>query len=164
MDWLGNFASMNANAMIVVLAVITLIIALIAVIILAIKKGWFSFSKSDGLQIGLSELDTRNLILSQIEYMKAKTEGMISKLPKDLNQYRTKYVIAKVEDVLVHAIIFNNISDDEYYIRAKQELVYQNIMKRVDNEWFMTEDFKELVYKFVEDLIKELIRMKRCFN
>lgn len=157
MEWISSFASMNVFTMIVVLAVI-------AVVIIVLKKGWFSFSKSKGIQIGLSESDTRNLIQSQIDYMKAKTEGMISKLPKDLDIYRTKYVIARVEDVLEHAIIFNNISDDEHYIRAKQELVYQNIMKRVENEWFMTDEFKDLVYKFVEDLIKELIRMKRCFN
>lgn len=163
MDWLGNFATMNVFSMIVVLAIITLIVGLIVLAILAIKKGWLKV-KGKEVQIGLSESDTRNLIQSQIDYMKAKTEGMISKLPKGLDPYRTKYVIARVEDVLEHAIIFNNISDDEYYIRAKQELVYQNIMKRVENEWFMTEDFKELVYKFVEDLIKELIRMKRCFN
>lgn len=156
MEFLSSFASMNVFTMIVVLSVI-------AVAILAIKKGWFKF-KGKGVQIGLSESDTRNLIQSQIDYMKAKTEGMISKLPKDLDIYRTKYVIARVEDVLEHAIIFNNISDDEYYIRAKQELVYQNIMKRVENQWFMTDEFKDLVYKFVEDLIKELIRMKRCFN
>lgn len=164
MDWLGKFAEMNANAMIVVLAVITLVIALIAVVILAIRKGWFSFSKSNGLQIGLSELDTRNLILSQIEYMKAKCEGVIIKLPKDLDPFRTKYVIARIEDILEHAIIFNNISDDEYYIRAKQELVYQNVMKRVSNEYFMTDEFKDFVYKFVDELFRELVRMKRCFN
>lgn len=163
MDWLGKFASMNANAMIVVLAIITLVIALIAVVILAIKKGWIRV-KGKEVQIGLSELDTRNLILSQIEYMKAKCEGVITRLPKDLNPYRTKYVIARIEDILEHAIIFNNISDDEFYVRAKQELVYQNVMKRVENEYFMTDEFKDFVYKFVDELFRELIRMKKCFN
>lgn len=156
MEFLSSFASMNVFTMIVVLSVI-------AVAILAIKKGWFKF-KGKGVQIGLSELDTRNLILSQIEYMKAKCEGTITKLPKDLDQYRTKYVIARIEDILEHAIIFNNISDDEYYIRAKQELVYQNVMKRVENQYFMTDEFKDFVYKFVDELFRELVRMKRCFN
>ena len=144
-------------------AAVVLTAGIIAIVFYCIKKGLFSF-KGKGVQIGLSESDTRNLIQAQIDYMKAKCEGMIPKLPKDLDPYRTKYVIARVEDVLEHAIIFNNLSEDEFYIRAKQELVYQNIMKRVDNPFFMTDDFKALVYKFVDDLFRELVSMKRCFS
>lgn len=144
-------------------AAVVLVAGIIAIVFYCIKKGLFSF-KGKGVQIGLSESDTRNLIQAQLDYMKAKCEGMITKLPKDLDPYRTKYVVARVEDVLEHAIIFNNLSEDEFYIRAKQELVYQNIMKRVDNPFFMTDDFKDLVYKFVDELFRELVRMKRCFS
>lgn len=135
------------------------LVGLAIVVIVGIKKGWFVY-KSDKLRIGMSEEDTRNLIRAQWDYSNAKCEGMISKLPKDLNIYHTKYVIARVEDVLQRMILFNNMSTKSAYIKSKQELVYQTIMKRVDNGYFMTDDFKDLVYEFVENLIKELVAMK----
>jgi len=144
-------------------AAIVLVVGIFGLLFYMVKKGMLSF-KGKGVQVGLSESDTRNLIQAQLDYMKAKCEGIIPKLPKDLDPYRSKYVIARVEDVLEHAIIFNNLSEDEFYIRAKQELVYQNIMKRVDNPFFMTDDFKALVYKFVDDLFRELVHMKKCFS
>lgn len=144
-------------------AAIVLVAGIIAIIFYCIRKGLFSF-KGKGVQIGLTEADTRNLIQAQLDYANAKCEGMISKLPKDLDQYRTKYIIARVEDVIERAIIFNNMVDDEPYIRAKQELVYQTIMKRVEAEYFMTDEFKAMVYKFTDDLFRELVRMKRCFS
>lgn len=139
------------------------IIIIILILLFAAKKGLISF-KGAGVTVGLTEADTRNLIQAQLDYANAKCEGMISKLPKELDQYRTKYIIARVEDVIEKAIIFNNMVEDEPYIRAKQELVYQTIMKRVDNPYFMTDDFRAMVYKFVDDLFKELVRMKRCFS
>lgn len=144
-------------------AAIVLVAGLIALIFYCIKKGLFSF-KGKGVQIGLTEADTRNLIQAQLDYAKAKCEGMIPKLPKGLDPYRTKYIVARIEDVIEHAIIFNNMTEEEPYIRAKQELIYQNVMKRVDNPYFMTDEFKAMVYKFVEDLFKELVKMKKAFN
>lgn len=144
-------------------AAVALVVGLFGLLFYMVKKGMLSF-KGKGVTVGLTEADTRNLIQAQLDYMKAKCEGAISKLPKELDQYRTKYIIARVEDVLEHAIIFNNMTEDEPYIRAKQELVYQTIMKRVDNPYFLTDEFRAFVYKFVDDLFKELVRMKRCFN
>lgn len=144
------------------------LVAIICVTILvfyAIKKGLFSF-KGKGVTIGLSEQDTRNLIQNMFEYAKAKIEGVgnVGKFPKDLDPYRTKYILARVEDVIQKAIVFNNLTDNESYIKSKQELVYQTIMKRVDNEFFLTPEFKEYTYKFVEELFKELYQMKRAYK
>lgn len=144
------------------------LVAIICITILvfyAIKKGLFSF-KGKGVTIGLSEQDTRNLIQNMFEYAKAKIEGVgnVSKFPKDLDPYRTKYILARVEDVIQKAIVFNNLTDNESYIKSKQELVYQTIMKRVDNEFFLTPEFKEYAYKFVEELFKELYQMKKAYK
>lgn len=126
-----------------------------------IKKGYFKFN-GKGVQIGLSEQQTRDLIQSQFEYAKAKCEGMVSRIPREgLDPYRTKYIVSRVEDVIQRAIIFNNLTDNEEYIRGKQELVYQTVMARVDRDYFKTPEFKALMYKFTEELFKELYRMKR---
>lgn len=144
-------------------AAVALVVGLFGLLFYMVKKGMLSF-KGKGVTVGLTEADTRNLIQAQLDYANAKCEGMISKLPKELDQYRTKYIIARVEDVIEKAIIFNNMTEDEPYIRSKQELIYQTVMKRVDNPWFMTDEFKAFVYKFTDDLFRELVRMKRCFN
>lgn len=154
MDWLGNFFQANTGSLIT-------IILLIGIVLFAAKKGLFSVDLK-GVKIGQDER-TRRLIQSQFEYANAKIEGMISRLPSDLDIYHTKYILARVEDVIQRAIIFNNMVDDEYYIRSKQELVYQTIMKRITNDWFKTDEFKAMVYKFVDDLFKELVRMKRSY-
>lgn len=126
-----------------------------------IKKGYFKFN-GKGVQIGLSEQQTRDLIQSQFEYAKAKCEGMVSRIPKEgLDPYRTKYIVSRVEDVIQRAIIFNNLTDNEEYIRGKQELVYQTVMARVERDYFKSPEFKALMYKFTEELFKELYRMKR---
>lgn len=126
-----------------------------------IKKGYFKFS-GKGVQIGLSEQQTRDLIQSQFEYAKAKCEGMVSRIPREgLDPYRTKYIVSRVEDVIQRAIIFNNLTDNEEYIRGKQELVYQTVMARVERDYFKSPEFKALMYKFTDELFKELYRMKR---
>lgn len=131
------------------------------IIFYLIKKGYFKFN-GKGVQIGLSEQQTRDLIQSQFEYAKAKCEGMVSRIPREgLDPYRTKYIVSRVEDVIQRAIIFNNLTDNEEYIRGKQELVYQTVMARVDRDYFKTPEFKALMYKFTEELFKELYRMKR---
>ena len=144
-------------------AAVVLVAGIFGLLFYMVKKGMLSF-RGKGVTVGLTEADTRNLIQAQLDYANAKCEGMISKLPKELDQYRTKNIIARVEDVIEKAIIFNNMTEDEPYIRAKQELIYQTIMKRVDNPWFMTDDFKAMVYKFTDDLFRELVRMKRSFS
>lgn len=153
MEWLGNFASMN---------VFTMVILIIAIVVLFvfIKKGWLSFSKSNGLSIG-QDTKTRVLIQAQMEYANAKCEGLFAVYRDRVEEYKLKYIIARIEDIFEKSIVFNNLSDDEFYIRAKQELVYQCILKRSTCDWVLQETFKADIYKFVADVFKELYRMKR---
>lgn len=153
MDWLSNFSSINVYTMLVI------VIAIVGCII-AVKKGWISFH-GNKLSIG-QDIKTRNLIQNQLEYAKAKCEGLTILYRDKVEEYKLKYIIARVEDVFERAIIFNNLSDDEGYVRAKQELVYQSILKRATCDWVLTDEFKSFVYKFVADIFKELYRMKRA--
>lgn len=152
MEWLSSFASMNVFTMVVILVAI-------GVAVLAIKKGWFSF-KEGKLNIG-QDTKTRVLIQSQMEYANAKCEGLFAVYRDKVEEYKLKYIIARVEDIFEKSIVFNNLTDDEFYIRAKQELVYQCILKRSTCDWVLQEAFKADIYKFVSDVFKELYRMKR---
>lgn len=128
-------------------------------IFIAIKNKWFSF-KGKGITIGVAE-QTRQLIQNQFEYTKSVMDASISYLPKHLDEYRAKYVIARAEDIIQRAIIFNNMSKDESYIKAKQALVYQAVIKRTEDDYFKTPEFKEYCDNLVKDLIYTLVDMKK---
>lgn len=144
-------------------AVIFLIVGIIAVIIYMVKKGYLRLN-THGVQIGLSEQQTRDLIQAQFDYANAKCESVEGSLPPHLDKYRTRYIIGKVEDVIQKAIIFNNLTDNESYIKAKQELCYYTVMKRVEDPYFKTPEFKAWLNRFVSDLFKDLYRMKRLYR
>ena len=153
MEWLATiFTSASIPSLIVLVIVILMLF-------FGVRNGRISFN-GKGLKIGQDE-STRRLIQSQFEYTNAKIESVISMLPKDLDIYHTKYILARAEDVIQRAIIFNNMTDDEDYVKAKQELVYATVMKRVTNDYFKTDEFKAFCYKFVADLFRDLYRMKR---
>ena len=139
-----------------------LAIVIIAIVIAA-KNKWLFF-KGHGLQVGVDSSEkTRALIQSQFEYANAVMDGSIADLPKDLDIYRAKYVIARAEDIIQNAIIFNNMTKDPSYVRAKQSLVYQAVRKRTDHEFFKTPEFKEYCDNLVEKLIFDLVDMKNSY-
>lgn len=143
--------------------VLLLLAGIILVALYSIKHGYFKFN-GKGVTIGLSEQQTRDLIQAQFDYANAKCESVEGMLPDRLDKYRTRYIIGKVEDVIQKAIIFNNLTDNESYIKAKQELCYYTVMKHVGDEYFKTPDFKAWLNKFISDLFKDLYRMKKLYR
>lgn len=144
-------------------AVLIFLTGVFIIILYCIKKGYFKFN-GKGVSIGLSEQHTRDLIQAQFDYANAKCESVEGSLPKNLDKYRTRYVIGKVEDVIQKAIIFNNLTDNESYIKAKQELCYYTVMKHTEDEYFKTPEFKAWLSKFIADLFKDLYRMKKLYK
>lgn len=143
--------------------VLLLLAGIILVALYSIKHGYFKFS-GKGVTIGLSEQQTRDLIQAQFDYANAKCESVEGSLPKHLDKYRTRYIIGKVEDVIQKAIIFNNLTDNESYIKAKQELCYYTVMKHIEDDYFKSPDFKAWLNKFISDLFKDLYRMKKLYR
>ena len=144
-------------------AVLLLIAGIFATIIYCIKKGYFKF-RGKGVSIGLSEQHTRDLIQSQFDYANAKCESVEGGLPDKFDKYKIRYVVGKVEDVIQKAIIFNNLTDNETYIRAKQELCYYTVLKHTEDAYFKSQEFKDWLFKFIEDLFKDLYKMKKLYN
>ena len=143
---------------------ITVVFALIIIIMLivGIKKGWIRVNSSK-VQIG-NDSNTHQKITAQWEYVHSKIESI--KFPAELmlNEYRTKYVLSRIEDEFQKIIIYNNIVSDKEYIALKQDIIYSKCMKYTENEFFRTEDFKEFVYNFVEEVLKELVNIKRLYS
>lgn len=157
MDWLTNLVNGVVNGPNALFA-LGFILLIIIIGIIAIKKGYISFN-GKMLRIGEDE-KTRNLIQNQFEYAQSVMEGCISDLPPGLDVYRSKYIISKALDVIQKAIVFNNMSKEPYYVKAKQALVYQAVRKRADNVFFRSPEFKKYCDDIVERLIYDLVDMK----
>lgn len=139
--------------------IIILIVALIILAIILIKKGWFRIS-TDSVTIG--ESVSRELIRNQFEYAMSSCEAQYSKIrPYCKSNEEAKYIISKVNDVFQSAIVYNYMSENESYVKAKQSLVLNAIQKRTSEKYFFSDEFSACCNRFVENLIRDLVRMKR---
>ena len=153
MNFISSFAGKDG------LPVLITVVAIILILMFAVKKGWVSFS-GHGLEVG--EKVPRELIRNQWEYALTACEAQFAKIrPHCKSDLEAKYLIAKVNDILQAAIVYNFMSENESYVKAKQSLVLNNIQKLADDPYFFSDDFKACCNRFVENLIKDLVRMKR---
>ncbi len=142
-------------------AAVVLVAGLIGLLFYMVKKGMLSF-KGKGVTVGDSK--DRLLIRNQWEYANSACEAQFAKIIKYCkSNEEAKYLIARVEDVFQSAIIYNYMTEDEAYLRAKQALVLQTIQKRTTDEHFFSDEFRACCNRFTENLIKDLVRMKRIY-
>ena len=134
----------------------------IIVLIIGINKGWFKY-KGKGLTIGEDETE-RRIIRQQMEYLHTKCDSLVAYLPDDLDPYRVKYVIARFEDFYQQIIIYNHIKTDSEYIRLKQEMALALVLKRTENEYFRSEEFKKWFNDLNEEIIKRLVYIRETYK
>ena len=107
----------------------------------------------------------RTILRNQMSFLHISAEGMVSQLPPGLDLWRTKYVISKVCDVLEEAILYNHINrGDETYIKIKQRLVYNAVLKRTENGFFRSDDFKEMCDRFTRDMLTEFCNIRETYS
>lgn len=154
MQWLSDILT-SSNA--VVVLSFLLVFTIIGIIL--VKKGLLRF-KGKGVELGNDK--DRNLIRDQWDYTTAVCEGKLSKLHDHISDVNLcKHIIDKVVDLFQLWIIVNAMSDNENYVKAKQKQVYAAICKRYTDEWIEGDEFKSCCNRFVEDLIRDLVRMKQ---
>jgi len=124
-----------------------------------IKKGKININKG-GIKIGGDERE-RSIIRNQWEYVHEAVEAERRNLPKNLNEDKMKYILSRVEDCFQQIIVYNHISEDESYIKVKQNIIYNNIVKRTTDPYFFTEDFHEYCNNFTKNLLKELLIIRK---
>lgn len=111
------------------------------------------------------EENERKIMRAQMSFLHVSAEGMVSQLPSDLDAWRTKYVIAKVCDVLEEAILYNHIQrGDEKYISIKQKLTYNAVLKRTEKGYFRTQEFHDLCDKFTRDMLMEFVNIREIYS
>ena len=145
----------------------------VAILVIIMVVGYFLLRsgrlvvKTKSVQLGKSDImeRERTILRNQMSFLHISAEGMVSVLPPGLDLWRTKYVISKVCDVLEEAILYNHINrGDETYIKIKQKLVYNAVLKRTENEYFKTDEFKGLCDKFTRDMLNEFCNIRETYN
>ncbi len=139
--------------------VIALVIILVVVAVFFVKKGWFRLATNS---VTIGEQVSRDLLRNQWEYAASSCEAQYVKIrPYCKNDEEAKYLIGKINDIFQSMIVYNNMTESENYVKAKQSLVLNAIQKRTSNEHFFSDDFRACCNRFVENLIRDLVRMKR---
>lgn len=155
MEWLSAFSSVNVFTMVVV-------IAIIAFLFIVIRKGWFNFS-GHGLSIGLAEKEAKIRTMQQV-FAKSLFESTIHSLPTDCEYYHSRFVISQVLDEVERMIQQNHITTDDAYISTEQMIIYNIVLKYMTIDYFRKPEFKEYLYKLVEDCIKQLVKIRKQYS
>lgn len=161
MDWLPNLVEKISSFYGVVILLIIMVVGYIL-----LRTGRLSI-KTKAVQLGKADIEEneRKIMRQQMSFLHVSAEGMVSQLPKDLDMWRAKYVIAKVCDVLEEAILYNHIQrGDEKYVNIKQKLVYNAVLKRTEKEYFRTQEFKDMCDKFTKDMLTEFVNIREVYN
>lgn len=155
LSWLGTAGLGN----IIVIGIIALFV------ILLIRTGYITF-KGKGFNIGKVKDSERNIIRRQLEYVDAAVEEMLTEIPKQptWNDWKSKYNAERVKDILQQAITFNHITTDRSYVLVKQLAIWSELQKsNLEDSYYRSDEFKQLIYRWVEDVIKCLLEI-RVYN
>lgn len=147
----------SRNAVVILISI--LIMFVIGVFLL--KKGYIKI-RSKNVSIGLTEESAK--LYSLFEYIAVACESYTTELCRkhdDLDVIRAKYICSRVEDVFQRAVVINHMSENNTYISTKKALVYNTVLKRSENPYFKTDEFKHSIDEFTETLIRELIKLKQ---
>lgn len=161
MDWLPTLVEKASTFYGVIFLLIIMIVGYIL-----LRTGKLKI-KTKSVQLGKADIEEneRKIMRQQMSFLHVSAEGLVSQLPKDLDIWRAKYVIAKVCDVLEEAILYNHIQrDDEKYINIKQKLVYNAVLKRTGKDYFRTQEFKDMCDKFTKDMLTEFVNIREVYN
>lgn len=163
MDWLpalvGKFSSFYG-------ILILLIIMMVGYILL--RTGKLTI-KTKAVRLGKAEIEEneRKIMRQQMSYLHVSAEGLTTDftIHCDGDVWRAKYVISKMCDILEEAILYNHIQrGDEKYVKIKQALVYNAVLKRTEDKYFNSDEFHNTCNKFVRDMLSEFVNIREVYN
>ena len=161
MDWLPALIEKASSLYGVVFLLIIMVVSYIL-----LRTGKLQI-KTKSMRLGKADIEEneRKIMRQQMSFLHISAESIVSRLPSDLDVWRTKYIIAKVCDVLEEAILYNHIErGDEKYISIKQKLAYNAVLKRSESDYFKTQEFHDLCDKFVRDMLNEFVNIREVYS
>ncbi len=140
-------------------------IVLLGVLLFVLVKSKYLKIHTDHVQIGAHE-EERTIMRRQLEYVREALKSSVRSFPPelDLNPMYTENVLHSVCDLFEDMIVFNHIRDDKEYISIKQSTVYNKVLSITDHEFFLTPLFRDICNKTVEDIIKNMVRIRKMYN
>lgn len=160
MDWLATILT-SPNALLVICGVIVLLV----LVAHFSKKGLFSLNLK-GIKVGAADKE-RTLFRQQMEFIKARTDIMVVNLIDlfdDADEWRIRYICKLIEDVWQMAIVYNHITNDQFYTESKFEKIWAIVLSETTEHRFKDEKFKGIVRKECEDIINHLVEIKKYFS
>ena len=139
-----------------------LYLATIGIFVLLIFTGKLKLNIK-GVKIGSDEKE-RLVIGRQTRYVENELAAVASTILKehpDFDQWRTKYVCEKVLDEYVRAIYMNHITDSDGYIDDRYETILAIVQKRVEKDYFWSDEFKKFLRENTEKMVKKLYKIRK---
>ena len=161
MDWLPALIEKISSFYGVIILLIIMVVSYIL-----LRTGKLQI-KTKSMRLGKADIEEneRKIMRQQMSFLHISAESMVSRLPSNLDVWRTKYIIAEVCDVLEEAILYNHIErGDEKYISIKQKLAYNAVLKRSESDYFKTQEFHDLCDKFVRDMLNEFVNIREVYS
>lgn len=136
------------------------VLIIIGLVVYGVITGKISY-KAHGLNVGNDD-ETRELIRNQWEYACSACSSQFYKIRRYCkSDEHCSLLVAKVTDIFQQMAVYNHISKEEDYIKAKQGLVLQCIRTMSDDTHFWSSDFEDCCNKFVRNLINDMWNMKK---
>ena len=122
--------------------------------------------KTEHLKIGQASDNEREIVKRQLAFIEGAINMFESKIPRydGYNEWRAKTVLALIFKECVSWVLFNHIKDTPMYVGLKQTMIWNIILSNCPNELHRSDEFKELVFKHIEESIKDLIRIRKEFK
>lgn len=142
-----------------------LYLATISIFVLLIFTGKLRLNIK-GVKIGSDEKE-RLVIGRQTRYVENELAAIASTILKehpDFNPWRTKYICEKVLDEYIRAIYMNHITDSDGYIDDRYETNLAIVQKRVEKDYFWSDEFKKFLRENTEKMVKKLYKIRKEMN
>lgn len=162
MDWLPTLVEKTSSLYGVILLLIIMIVGYIL-----LRTGKLQI-KTKSVQLGKADIEEneRKIMRQQMSFLHVSAESFTTNFTINCGDiWRAKYVISKMCDVLEEAILYNHITrGDEKYVAIKQKLVYNAVLKRMEDPYFSSDEFKELCDKFTRDMLTEFVNIREVYK
>lgn len=147
------------------------VIVICLLVVIMLRTGMIRI-RTKHVQVGAwrSATDTeRAIIREQCDFTHVYLQGLVSKIQQvtpDLlyNGYFTRYILEVAYDEFVRWITFNHVEDSEEYISTKQQKICSLIYSMGVRDEFKTPEFNARMRRWVEEIIRELVRIRKVYE
>lgn len=161
MEWVSDLVDKASSPYITALLLVVIVVGYIL-----LRTGKLHI-KTKAVQLGRGDIEEieRTVLRQQLQFLHISAGAMISQLPPDLDEWRTKCVIARVCDILEECALYNHIKrGDAVYVSIKQKLVYNTILEHTEKEYFRTQEFHDISDSFVQSTLNEFVNIRETYT